>query len=140
MKGATGGTANDSAGNATNAKRAFDRNSQPQWLYEGTTGWLQYDLGHSERVQRYSVMSGSDDDVVPRDPKDWQFQASNNGATWTMLDTQTDQVLAERLELKTYAIENPASYRYYRLNITANNGDGTFTGLSELRLFAPGPQ
>jgi hypothetical protein len=136
---AAGGTANDSAGNATNAKRAFDRNLQSQWLYEGKTGWLQYDLGHTERVQRYSVMSSSDDDVVPRDPKDWQFQASNDGATWTTLDTQTDQAFAERSELKTYAIANPTSYRYYRLNITANNGDSAFTDLSELGLFVSRP-
>jgi hypothetical protein len=139
---ATGGTATDSAGNAATAKRAFDRNSLSQWLYAGPagpTGWLQYDLGHTERVQRYSVTSSSDGKVVPRDPKDWQFQASNDGSTWTTLDTQSDQVFAERLELKTYAIANPASYRYYRLNITANNGDSTFTDLSELGLFVSKP-
>jgi hypothetical protein len=31
-------------------------------------------------------------------------------------------------------VSNPASYRYCRLNITANDGDGSFTDLSELRL------
>jgi hypothetical protein len=130
---ATGGTASDSAGNATQAKRAFDRNSLSQWLYVGTTGWLQYDLGHTERVQRYAITSTTN--PVPRDPKDWQFQASNDGVTWTTLDMQNDQVFDYRLELKTYAIANPASYRYYRLNITANNGDSTLTDLSELGLF-----
>ncbi|MGJ3699802.1 discoidin domain-containing protein [Variovorax sp. AFSI2.2] len=134
---ATGGTANDSAGNATNAKRAFDLNSATQWFYSGTTGWLQYDLGHTERVLRYAVTSSSD--LVSRDPKDWQFQVSSDGAAWTTLDTQSDQVFAERLELKTYAIANPGSYRYYRLNITANNGDGAFTDLSELGLFVSKP-
>jgi hypothetical protein len=44
-----------------------------------------------------------------------------------------------RLELKTYAIANPASYRYYRLNITANNGDSTLTDLAELGLFVSKP-
>jgi hypothetical protein len=137
---ATGGTANDSASNATNAKRAFDQNSGSQWLYGGATGWLQYELGHTERVERYAVNSSSDGKLVPRDPKDWQFQGSNDGSTWTTLDTQSNQAFAERLELKTYTIANPASYRYYRLNITANNGDSSFTALSELRLFASRPQ
>lgn len=134
---AIGGTANDSAGNATNAKRAFDQNSASQWFYSGSTGWLQYDLGHTERVQRYAVTSSFD--LVPRDPKDWQFQASNDGVAWTTLDTQSGQVFAERFELKTYAVANPAAYRYYRLNITANNGDSTFTDLSELGLFVSKP-
>jgi hypothetical protein len=38
------------------------------------------------------------------------------------------------LELKTYTIANPASYRYYRLNVTANNGDVVFTDLGEFEL------
>lgn len=45
MSVSTGGTANDSAGNATNAKRAFDKNASSQWVYAGITSWLQYDLG-----------------------------------------------------------------------------------------------
>jgi hypothetical protein len=93
--------------------------------------------GHPERVQRHAVTSTTN--PVPRDPKDWQLQASNDGATWTALDTQNDQVFDYRLELKTYAIANPASYRYYRLNITANNGDSTLTDLAELGLFVSKP-
>jgi hypothetical protein len=135
---ATGGSANDSGGNATSAKRAFDQNLGSQWLYGGGTGWLQYDLSRTERVERYAVNSANDQ--VPRDPKDWQFQGSNDGLTWTTLDTQSNQAFAERFERKEYTIANPASYRHYRLNITANNGDSSFTALSELRLFASKPQ
>jgi len=135
---ATGGTANDSASNAANARSAFDQNSATQWFYSGVTGWLQYDLGHTEIVQRYTVTSSND--LVPRDPKDWQFQGSTDGSTWTTLDTQSNQVFATRLKLKTYTIASPGSYRYYRLNITANNGDSTFTDLAEIGLFASKPQ
>lgn len=135
---ATGGTANDSANNPSNARSAFDQNSGSQWFYSGVTGWLQYDLGHTEIVRRYTVISSGD--LVPRDPKDWLFQGSNDGTNWTMLDTQSNQAFAERNELKTYAVASPAAYRYYRLNITANNGDGAFTDLSEFGLFASRPQ
>lgn len=135
---ATGGAANDSASNAANARSAFDKNSGTEWFHPGVSGWLQYDLGHTERVQRYAVTSSND--LVPRDPKDWQFQGSTDGSTWTTLDTQSNQVFATRLKLKSYTIANPASYRYYRLNITANNGDSTFTDLAEIGLFASKPQ
>ncbi|WP_442783309.1 discoidin domain-containing protein [Collimonas fungivorans] len=84
MNLATGGTANDSAGNAANARSAFDQNSATQWLYGGVTGWLQYDLGRTERVQRYTVTSAND--RVPRDPKDWQFQGSTDGSTQSNLN------------------------------------------------------
>ncbi|MEO5932628.1 MAG: alginate lyase family protein [Duganella sp.] len=135
---ATGGTATDSANNPGNASRAFDRNSATQWFHTGVTGWLRYDLGHTETVRRYTVISSGDQ--VPRDPKDWQFQGSNDGVAWTTLDTQSDQAFTRRLELKGYPVASPAAYRYYRLNITANNGDTTFTDLAEFGLFASRPQ
>lgn len=134
---ATGGTASDST-NTSGAMSAFDQNTASGWFYKGTTGWLQYDLGHTERVQRYAITSAGG--LVPRDPKDWQFQGSNDGSTWTTLDTQSNQAFAQRFELKTHAIANPGFYRYYRLNVTANNGDSVFTDLAEFGLLVSKPQ
>jgi hypothetical protein len=132
---ATGGTATDSKNNA-NAKQAFDQNSGTKWLYLGVMGWLQYDLGHTETVLRYTLISA---DVASRDPKDWQFQGSNDGVNWTTLDTQSGQVFASRLQQNSYTIASPGAYRYYRLNVTSNNGDIYNTGVAELGLFAARP-
>ncbi|NVM77900.1 putative small secreted protein [Duganella sp. SG902] len=134
---AVGGAATDSAGNAANAGSAFDLNSATEWFYTGVSGWLRYDLGHTEVVSRYTVVSAND--KVERDPRDWRFQGSNDGASWTTLDTQSNQVFASRYALKSYTIASPAAYRYYRLDITANNGDSTFTDLSEVGLFVSKP-
>jgi hypothetical protein len=134
---ATGGTPNDSKNNAANAGSAFDRNSQTQWFYSGVMGWLQVDLGHTETVQRYTVISSTD--LVGRDPKDWQFQGSNDGVNWTTLDTQSGQAFAYRIQQKSYTVASPGAYRWYRLNITSNNGDSTFTTLSEIGLYAAKP-
>jgi hypothetical protein len=132
---ATSGAANDSANNATNAGSAFDRNPATQWFYSGVAGWLMDDLGsgHAQVVKRYTVTSSND--RTPRDPKDWQFQGSNDGSTWTTLDTQSNQTFTERYQQNAYPLSSADSYRYYRLNITANNGDATFTDLSELGLW-----
>jgi len=134
---ATGGVATDSANNAANAHHAFDHNSATEWFYSGTTGWLKYDLGHTETVLRYTVVSAND--RVGRDPRDWQFQGSNDGSTWTTLDAQGSQLFANRYQQNTYTLASPAAYRYYRLNITANNGDATFTDLAEVGLYAAKP-
>ncbi len=134
---ATGGIATDSLGNTDNASKVFDRNSGTYWFYGGATGWLQYDLGHTEIVERYSLISAND--RVPRDPKDWEFQGSNDGSSWTTLDTQVDQMFPDRYWLNSYSIASPAAYRYYRLNITANNGDSDFVDLSEIGLFVSRP-
>ncbi len=134
---ATGGAPNDSANNPANAKYVFDQNSGSYWFYKGVMGWLQYDLGHTETVQRYTVISSTD--LVPRDPKDWQFQGSNDGVTWTTLDTQSGQAFPSRIQMHSYTVANPGAYRWYRLNITSNNGDSTFTTLSEIGLYAAKP-
>jgi hypothetical protein len=72
-------------------------------------------------------------DVPGRDPKDWQFQGSNDGSTWTTLDTQSDQTFIDRFQMKTFKVDSPDAYRYHRLNITANNG-AKGTHVSELAL------
>jgi hypothetical protein len=134
---ATGGTPNDSANNPANAKYVFDQNSGSYWFYRGVMGWLQYDLGHTETVQRYTVISSTD--LIGRDPKDWQFQGSNDGVNWTTLDAQSGQAFPNRIQMHSYTVASPGAYRWYRLNITSNNGDTAFTTLSEIGLYAAKP-
>ena len=46
---------------------------------------------------------------------------------------QTGQDFSERFQTKQYDVATPGSYEYYRLNITANHGDG-LVQLAELQL------
>jgi fibronectin type 3 domain-containing protein len=131
------GMASDSvnAGGANSASTAFDQNFGSFWFPGVTTGWLRYDFGanSAQIVKRYTIVSAP---LIPeRDPKDWQFQGSNDGTTWTTLDTQSNQTFQFRTYLRSFDIANTTTYRYYRLNVTANNGDATFLHLSELGLW-----
>jgi regulation of enolase protein 1 (concanavalin A-like superfamily) len=131
----TGGTPNDNADNPANAASAFDDNFGSFWFNGGTTGWLRYDFGENSAqvIKRYSLVSAT---LIPeRDPKDWQFQGSNDGSNWTTLDTQTDQTFQWRAYQRVFNIGNSTAYRYYRLNVTANNGHPDFLHLSELGLW-----
>jgi len=133
---AFGGAANDSNNNpngSEGAAKAFDRIGS-KWLCSAVS-WLQYDFGSgvTQTIKRYTVTSAND--VPARDPKDWQFQGSNDGSTWTTLDTRSNQSFAARFKVNTYNIGNNTAYRYYRLNVTSNNGDGS-TQLSELGLWS----
>lgn len=128
-------TAEDTAG-GQGAAQAFDSNPGTKWFASATNGWLQYDLGPFIRqtVRRYAITSAND--VTNRDPVAWQFLASNDGSTWTTLDTQINQSFPYRYQTLTYPINNTNLYRFYRLNITANNGDAGSLQLSELALLA----
>jgi fibronectin type 3 domain-containing protein/regulation of enolase protein 1 (concanavalin A-like superfamily) len=129
------GMANDSANYPANAENAFDRNPGSQWFYTGTNGWLQYDFGagNAQVVKRYTVTEA--DTIAARDPKNWTFLGSQNGSSWTTLDSQTNQSFAYQYQQLTYNIANTTAYRYYRLNVTANNGDSTFLHVGELGLW-----
>src|SRR4029077_16829750 len=56
------------------------------------------------------------------DPQEWTFQGSNDGQTWTTLDTQVDQSFSERFQMKQYPVANDQAYLYYKLDITRNHG------------------
>src|SRR5581483_8805729 len=73
-----------------------------------------------------------------RDPKDWQFQGSNDGTDWTTLDTQTGQTFPVRSYEIEYALAKPAAYRYFRLNVTANNGDNNLH-IADIKLLSDAP-
>ncbi len=96
-----------------------------------TDFWMQQDLPSEEIVDMYTLTSGND--APSRDPKNWTFTGSNDEVNWVTLDTRTDESFAGRNETKEYTFDSTTPYKYYRMNITANNGDGLFQ-LSEWRI------
>ena len=68
-----------------------------------------------------------------RDPRDWTLQGSNDGTTWTTLDARSGEDFSERFQTRQFSFANDVAYRHYRLDITANHGDGLIQ-LAELQL------
>lgn len=93
-------------------------------------GWLRYQFGSALVLTRYDIRRR--DTFTTRNPKDWTFEGSNNGTSWTTLDTQTGITWGTAGETKTFTFSNSTAYSYYRLNITANGGDASFTSVCEL--------
>ncbi len=78
---------------------------------------------------------GSAADVPEKDPKAWKLQASNDGQTWTDLDTQSTQTFEARYLKKQYDLSVASAYTYFRLYITGINGDPGEFQLSEWQLY-----
>jgi hypothetical protein len=131
------GTASASAENPPHesADKAFDH-SRSRWLMSANTGWLQYTFapGETWAVTRYVMRTSQD--ATERDPRDWQFQGSNDGKTWVTLDTRKDQTFPNLFN--AYSFENKKAFAMYRLYITKNQTNG-LTQLSELELWVDGP-
>jgi len=78
-------------------------------------------------------------------PRDWTFEASNDGTTWDVLDTQANQsyspdVQGDEASKRTYTVsDNVTEYSRYRLNITANDG-GAHLVIGQWKLFVRNPR
>jgi hypothetical protein len=102
---------------------AFDSFPNNYWTTaSGATGWVSVQYVSAKTVTKYSVARR--DDSPTRNPKDWTLEGSNNGSTWTVIDTRTNITWPTAGELKRFTVNGtPGAYTYYRLNVTANNGD-----------------
>lgn len=107
------------------------------WVLNSVAGWQFLDTLYLPGVYltSYSVTAGYGTNNA-RCPKTWTMQGSNDNATWTTLDTQSSQTAwSTSGETRTFTVSGAAAWRSFRLNITANNGDGSNTQLSKVGLF-----
>lgn len=120
------------------AANLIDGNTKTKYCADKGSGddpvaWIVYHLPAAKAVTAYSITSANDE--PGRDPKNWKLQGSNDNQTWTDLDTQSDQKFSNRYETKKYMVYGGASYKYYRLYITATyETNNTMIQLSEWTL------
>lgn len=93
--------------------------------------WMQLSFSEPKFIDAYDMTSAND--AVERDPRDWQLLGSNDGTNWTVLDTRIDEAFPDRKFTRRFNIENPGSYRHYRLKVTRNMGAKLFQ-MAEWRL------
>ena len=113
------------------ATRVSDGEVTSKWLVFASTGWVQFKLSQPIAVKRYALSSAND--APERDPAAWTLEGSQDGASWTVLDSRGNESFATRFETHTYEFSNTTAYLHYRLNITANHGGG-IVQLAELQL------
>jgi hypothetical protein len=126
---------------------AFDGVQSTSWVVAAASGWLQYQLVTGKTASSYKIKAVGDPiktgvltiytPSANAAPKDWILKGSNDGSSWTNLDTQTEQTGWTVGEERTFTIASPASYTHYRLDISANQ-TGSYTNVCELELLETG--
>jgi len=120
--------------NATNTPYlAFNHTSWDSWVTADgyNTGWLCYKFDSKKRIERYGLLS--EVSWPNRAPKNWTFEGSNDGVTWTVLDSRSSVTAWSDNVRKVFDFNNSDYYFYYRINISANNGD-SLLGMAELEM------
>jgi hypothetical protein len=130
-------SADQGAWKAFNKLNAVQTAITPFWQIDSTTNsWVQYK--HTEkRILKSWRMSSRLTDGVTRSPRRFTIEGSNDGLNWTAIDstyTASDYVptgLGLWGDLHSTSA-NTTAYLYHRINITANNGNVTYTAIEEL--------
>jgi len=98
--------------------------SSGYWVSSSTSsGWWKIDFGAGTTwtVISYEIAMNNEPN---RAPKNWTFEGSNDNTNWTVLDTVTNQTSWRGYETRGYTCDDiSTAYRYFRFNISANNGD-----------------
>ena len=95
------------------------------------TMWIQLQFFTPIALGAYTITSGGD--ASGRDPKTWNILGSNDGTTWTVVDSRTNYFFASSRQTVRFETSAPVPYNYYRMNVTANNDSSLFQ-MSEIRL------
>ena len=105
------------------------------WLVASTTtSWLQYKFTEKRVLKSWRIMSTNSAGQAPRR---FTIEGSNDGYNWTAIDSTytssdyTDNGVRLWGDLQDTSA-NTTAYLYHRINITANNGDATYTGIRAL--------
>lgn len=79
-------------------------------------GAWQYDfgVGNEQTIAQYTLVTNA-----ARPFNNWNFEASNDGSTWTILHTGNAIPSTAIGSPSIYSFSNGTPYRYYRVNITA---------------------
>lgn len=111
--------------------KLIDNSVTTKYLTFHSQGYVQYQLGQKYIVTEYAIASAND--FAERDPLNWTLYGSNDGGSWVVLDSRSNQDFPSRFQKKEYQFANQTGYTYYRLNMT--NNSGTILQLSEWELF-----
>jgi hypothetical protein len=132
---APSGTVSTASG-AADAWEVFDRNVETDSTLDGgSTGYVQYQqAGGAQVIADAYYLTAAKNVTNSQDmPTIWQFQGSNNGSTWTTLDSRQGETGWQNSETRYYEFENSTAYEYYRLNFQGGGGpDANSSDIAEI--------
>ncbi|WP_433358052.1 GH92 family glycosyl hydrolase [Micromonospora saelicesensis] len=126
------GTATATGGQ--DASKLFDDSSTTQLTFTSATPQITWAFrGGKQKPKYYTVTSGAG----AGDPADWRLQGSNDGFTWTTVDSRSAQVFPWRNQTRPYSIDKAGRFAQFRLAVTKTVGAAQ-TNLAEVELLAGG--
>ncbi|MBP2411776.1 alpha-L-fucosidase 2 [Arthrobacter stackebrandtii] len=118
---------------AEDVDKSVDGNTGTKWCIDGppaTVSW-QAQLPSAVAVSQYTITSAND--VPARDPQKWTFSGSQDGTTWTVIDSREQPPFENRKQAKDFTFANTTAYKFYKFDFSPKAGVSHFQ-LSEISL------
>lgn len=125
-------------------EKAFDNNMDTKWYSVGGLSgdvkqefpaYITVEYEKTITTSRYAIVSGND--APDRDPKDWSLYGSNDGKNFVKIDEQKNVQFESRKQTKYFSLEEEASYRYYKFEVSALHGNAGGCQIQEIIINAP---
>lgn len=118
--------------------KAFDANFNTDWVSlndsQNNGSWLMFDFGSPTIVKGLRISPQSS--RLNSFPHSGIIEGSNDGITWTELESFSDLPIPTAYEFREHLFEKPVAYRYYRLSHLQNSYYGmSYTGISECEFY-----
>ena len=99
--------------------------------------WLQLQMPAAIVLQHYVLYAGSTD--MRRGPRQFVVSGSNDGAAWSVVDSQDGVSGYVSGEGKSFPVLGASSFSYFRVSVSQNNyvgtGQGSWLSIREWQLF-----
>ena len=113
----------------------FDGSVNTKWFsdtgFKGFPCYVAWEYNNTFSTKSYTITSGND--VPGRDPKSWKLYGSNDGTTYTEIDSQTNISFSGRNQSITYQLKKTENYKYFKFEILSTSGNNP-PQLSEIAL------
>jgi hypothetical protein len=96
--------------------------------------YIRYDFGEGKTISSYKIVSQHWLETE-RSPKAWVLQGSPDDTNWVTVDEENNQTGWGQWEPRTFEVDNPASFRFYKLTISEAGGSETYLGIAEIEFF-----
>ena len=128
------------------AANAFDNkitnnSSEGRWLTSQSSlpnvfVKYQFPNGIKHKVTHYRIKSQN---YLPhnRSPKSFELQGSNDDSNWTTLDSESNQTNWGADQWRSFTIDSPSEFEYYKLTISEASGIESYVGIREIELLSP---
>ena len=133
----SGGFNNEQHGNLV------DNNLSNKWCQAKPDGgwYIEFQTASAIHVDGYMLRTGGDTGQYgqwTRNPQDWVLKGKkNSGESWAIIDSKSDNhdMPYANYTNVDFDVDVPGEYRYFRLEISNNQGNGGAMQLAEMQLF-----